>query len=85
MTTRPEALPSVERRRLSRQCRRIVDRLREGPASNEELSRIALKYTSRISEIRQAGYAVDVVARDHETGVCWYELRVPETQPRLWK
>jgi hypothetical protein len=31
---------------------RILERLREGPASNSELVKYALNYTARISEIR---------------------------------
>jgi hypothetical protein len=46
------------RRRLSRQCRLILARLRAGPATNAELAQIALKYTSRISDIRDNGYVI---------------------------
>lgn len=50
----------VEAPRLSRQCKAILEFLRAngGRATNAELSRIALKYTGRLSEIRQAGYVV---------------------------
>jgi len=40
---------------------RILERLREGPASNSELVKYALNYTARISEIR---------AKIHEQGIC---------------
>lgn len=38
--------------RLAGQNRRILDRLRQGPATNVELAEISLKYTSRISDVR---------------------------------
>lgn len=75
--------PSVDAReapRLSRQCLAILDRLRLGRVSNDELSRIARKYTGRISEIRQAGYPVEVVERHWDTGLVWYALR-PQGPP----
>ena len=43
---------------LSRQTREILDRLRLGPALNTELAKIALKYTGRISDARDAGYTI---------------------------
>lgn len=36
----------------------IVGRLLKGPAYNYELSRISLKYTSRISDARAQGYNI---------------------------
>ena len=64
----------AERTRLAGQAARILARLQAGPATNTELAAIALKYTGRISELRQAGYAIEVYDRDHTTGVCWYRL-----------
>jgi hypothetical protein len=66
---RPHDVP-----RLSRQCRLILERLRQGRASNVELAGIALKYTGRISDLRQHGYNVVCVV-DEGNGVNWYELR----------
>jgi hypothetical protein len=45
---------------------RILERLREGPATNAELVKYALNYTGRISEIRAKVNAqgLDVIARD---------------------
>jgi len=72
----PSPVPSrgPERRRLSRQNAAILGRLEQGPASNRELAQLSLKYTSRLSEIRQAGYPVRIVSRDYETGRVVYEL-----------
>lgn len=69
------ALQPKEAERLSRQCRAILDRLRTGPAANSELAKLALKYTSRISDLRAAGYDVRLVSHDRESGLCVYELR----------
>src|SRR5580698_4926077 len=49
-----------EVKRLSRQCVAILERLQRGPATNRELSELSLKYTGRISELRQAGYNIKV-------------------------
>ena len=65
---------AVEAKRLSRQCQAILERLRAGRASNDELSRIARKYTGRISDLRAAGHKVKLVERNHETGLTFYEL-----------
>jgi len=45
-------------RRLNKQCQAILSRLREGPATNRELANIALKYTSRVSDLRDAGHTI---------------------------
>lgn len=59
--------------RLSAQCRTILARLLRGPATNTELAGIALKYTSRISDLRKAGYTV--TNRRQSGGVTVYELK----------
>jgi hypothetical protein len=78
MLTAPPPVPSrgLERWRLSRQNTAILSRLEQGPASNHELAQLSLKYTSRLSEIRQAGYPVRIVSRDYETGRVVYALGV---------
>jgi hypothetical protein len=78
----PSGAPAAEeRKRLSAQAVRILDRLVVGPATNRDLSQIALKYTSRISDLRQAGYDVVAFDHDHATGVCWYRLRADGEGP----
>ena len=74
---RDEALstPPVERVRLNRQCLEILALLEQRVATNLELSKIALKYTGRVSELRQAGYDVECYDRDRASGVCWYRLK----------
>lgn len=46
-------------KRLSGQSADILARLEEGPATNAELAAISLKYTSRISDLRAAGYEIE--------------------------
>jgi hypothetical protein len=50
---------SAEHRRRTSQCDRILDRLRQGPATNHELSQVALKYTNRISDLRDRGHVIE--------------------------
>ena len=59
-------------RRLSGQNLAILERLQRGPATNRELAALSLKYTSRISDLRAAGY--DVQAERHEGGLTIYRL-----------
>jgi len=67
---------SAERARLSDQCSLILGRLMQGPATNRELSGIALKYTSRTSELRKRGHDVRCTAKNWATGLSWYCLYV---------
>jgi hypothetical protein len=71
----------AEIRRLTGQSAAILARLQQGPATARELSALSLKYTSRISDLRKAGY--DVRCReDAETGVSTYTLdAVPASEP----
>lgn len=64
----------AERRRLSDQCSLILGRLQHGRASNNELSGLSLKYTSRISDLRKAGHDIKVVSRDYGSGLTYYAL-----------
>lgn len=68
------AFEAVEQSRLSKQCYQILELLRQGPATNVQLAGIALKYTSRISDLRKAGYDVRVTSRNRTTGVTVYQL-----------
>lgn len=64
----------VERPRLTGQNQAVLERLQQGPATNFELNQIAIKYTSRVSDLRAAGYNVVVVDRDRATGRTMYQL-----------
>lgn len=61
--------------RLSKQCREILQMLRDRETvTNTELATISLKYTSRISGLRAAGFTIEVVKEDCRSGVRWYRL-----------
>ena len=66
----PEEAP-----RLSKQCREILERLKQGPATNRDLAGLSLKYTSRVSDLRAAGFKIEVVERNHQSGLNVYELK----------
>jgi hypothetical protein len=54
--------PNVARQdihRLTGQNAAILRRLRQGPATNDELIRISRKYTSRISDLRAFGFVIE--------------------------
>lgn len=86
---RDHQVTAAECPRLGRQCRAIYERLKEGVATNDELSRIARKYTGRISDIRAAiephGETIVVQDRNHETGLVVYALVTckPVARPTL--
>jgi hypothetical protein len=66
----------AERRRLSDQCSLILGRLMRGRVTNKELSGIALKYTSRTSELKKRGHDIRIVHRNRATGLVVYALFV---------
>lgn len=73
---------SADRPRLAAQTQAIVDRLRSGAATNVELAAISLKYTSRISDARAAGYTIECTRLDG--GLTEYRLverRAPVVEP----
>lgn len=74
MAIQASNVPAEEAPRLSGQCAAILARLQLAPASNYDLACIALKYTSRISDLRHAGYKISVASRDHKSGYVVYHL-----------
>ncbi|OGO09275.1 MAG: hypothetical protein A2Y61_05375 [Chloroflexi bacterium RBG_13_60_13] len=66
----------AERARLGGQCALILGMLQTGRRTNTDLSRHALKYGGRISELRKKGHDVRVVERNYETGLTVYALFV---------
>lgn len=63
--------------RLENQCRRILALLKERGnegATNYELAKHALKYTSRISDLRDAGWRILCTAEDPVRGIYRYTL-----------
>lgn len=72
----PPCDPNVERsdvRRLAGQNAAILELLREKrEVPNYELNKISMKYTGRLSDLRKAGYNVQISRRDG--AVHWYSL-----------
>ena len=72
-------------KRLAGQSLAIYERLRQGPATNAELSGISLKYTSRLSElkawVRERGG--DLYAQRVSGGTWRYTLREPGQPTQL--
>lgn len=63
-----------QQKRLSGQNMEILARLQRGRATNQELSRLALKYSGRISDLRRAGIDIRLMEHDRRTGVATYAL-----------
>jgi len=53
----PHTDPQYEQR-LTGQNKLVLDALRDGPKTNQQLAFFSLKYTSRISDLRAAGYLI---------------------------
>jgi hypothetical protein len=66
----PDARP-----RLSRQARQILDRLREEPATNVELSDITHRFGGRLYDLRKAGCVIEKTYQDHRSGLVIYALK----------
>ena len=66
---------SYRQPRFSAQCGKILKALREGPVTNADLSKIALKYTSRISDLRKYGHKIACTFKDRKAGITVYELK----------
>lgn len=61
-----------EQQRLRGQNQRILALLQCGPQSNRRLAEVSLKYTSRISDLRKAGYVIR--CERYPDGVAFYLL-----------
>jgi hypothetical protein len=76
----PNVTEAVEAKRLSAQCRTMLDAFRAAGVdgmTNDDLARISRKYTSRISDLRAAGYEVRIIAQNFKTGLVVYRLFNP--------
>ena len=70
-------LEPVEQRRLAGQNLAILQALQRGPCTNRQLAGLSLKYTSRISDLRRAGYDVKCIEHNRVTGFSRYALVQP--------
>jgi hypothetical protein len=69
-------VPPADKARTSAQRQAILDRLRQGTATNIELYAIALNASARISELRKLGYGI-TARRVGQNGVFEYRLVGP--------
>jgi hypothetical protein len=67
-------LDRAARPRLGRQSLAVLDRLREGLASNIDLARITHRFGGRLYDLRKAGCTIVIVSNDHRSGVVVYRL-----------
>ena len=65
-------VPPADVPRLTGQNAAILAQLQHGPATNAMLARLSLKYTSRISDLRAAGYRIKCERMDR--GLTIYTL-----------
>ena len=70
----PHVAPREKKIRLSRQCKEILDRLRQGPATQRELMMIASQYNARIFALRGEGYNIPSPEQNHKTGISIYHI-----------
>lgn len=66
-------LASVAVARVSRQALEVLEQLRQGPKTNRELLNVAIRYGSRIHDLRKAGYTIDKF-EDYKSGLTTYKL-----------
>jgi hypothetical protein len=72
--------------RLCRQERKVLALLLAcDEVSNVRLAQISLKYFSKISALRAAGYDVQLRRENGETGVAWYHLTSPVPRLRTYR
>ena len=70
---RDPAVRKCDKKRLSDQTRKVLARLREGPASNAELGEICLNMRARVSDLRAARFVVTNYDRQ-KSGLSMYRL-----------
>lgn len=73
LTPRDPNVATMEKPRLTGQNARILEMLKAGPVTNDEIAKISRKYTSRISDLRAKGYRISC-SQDHATGISVYRL-----------
>lgn len=64
-----EAIP-----RVSKQALQVLEQLRSGPKTNRQLLEVAIRYGSRLHDLRKAGYDIQIVSKDEASGLVTYKL-----------
>lgn len=62
-------------KRLTRQQAAILERLKQGPATNMELIPISTRFSSRIHELRKVGWLIDTDYLNKANGLTQYTLK----------
>jgi hypothetical protein len=68
-------VPAQDKARTSAQRQAILNRLRQGTATNMELVTISHRFGARLKELRDAGYPIATISLGG--GLFRYELREP--------
>lgn len=66
-------LERVEKDRLAKMNRRILEALETGTKTNRQLLEYTTRIGTRIYDLRQAGYRIET-KRDTKSGMAWYTL-----------
>lgn len=68
-----------ERPRLNKQCIKILKLMISVncPVTNTRLAEIGIRYSARIHEINKAGISIQIVERNHDSGVNAYNFATP--------
>jgi hypothetical protein len=70
-TSKEAAKELAESGRASKQCQLILEMLQKGPVNSAMLAAVSLKYTARISDLRQDGHTIKA---ERHGEVWWYTL-----------
>lgn len=73
-TPRDQHVDAIDAPRLSEQARRVLDRLRRGPATNAELAGIANRFGARLYDLRRSGFTITTSEAKDGSGLVWYRL-----------
>lgn len=65
----------VQDKRLNRQQAAVLERLQQGPATNMDLIPISTRFSSRIYELRKAGWRIETDYIDKAKGITQYTLK----------
>lgn len=63
-----------EIKRLTGQSYKIIDRLSDGPVTNDELTKVARKFCARLTDLRKNGYVIICYRKEYESGLTHYYL-----------
>lgn len=74
MSTAQQSLALNPPHRFEGHKKLILERLREGPATNKELCQISQRFGARILDWRELGYEIEMKLLDYKIGSYEYRL-----------